>query len=1214
MSTTREEIEFITRFRTEALNAAAQAEEALRGLGEGAGDTSDGMEDAASAMELAAAAAAEAGAAFAAALVAFRAVGEGLQEFAEFETAMVNVAKVADLNDAALAALGERFEMLAVDMGIAVEEFTEVAAVAGQLGVNGVRNIALFTETVVALGGASNLVGEEGATVLARLLNVTGENIDTVGTLASVLVELGNNAAATEAEIAHMATAIAQSTAAYGTTTTFASALGAAMAEMGLRAEISGTSIGRFFTEIAMAAAQGGESAQRFADVMGTSVEQFRRVAQANPQQTYLDLLEAMSGMSNSDVLQFLDEMGLANAETLRTITPLIENYDRLTEVMALANAEANDPQALQQEMMRARNTLARDYVALVEAARTAIRDLGETWAPVARAVVQMTTEIIQLWNGLPAGFQDVANVLLVMVPAVASLRLAFSALSRVVGLLGLGGLVSGLTGVATGAGAAATAVGVLRVGLAAVGGPLGLAVTAGVAFLSFMRDAPLDLSRMQAATDDATESLRAYREAAEQAASDQERLSGMVSSTTLALLQQGRARMQEDLVSLREELARGVRDVSGGMVDDLADDLDEMLGMYEQLISTMAMRRSPEMMGASTGAQTILGQALGLDEVLPEFDSVMAEISAGLRQAQAGEEFDVFGLTSLMEQVRGVGPELLTILQELAYAAGDGDQDALWFRADELVEYASQFEFLTAEVDAFRNATDEAGRSQALINLRAALVEAYVAAQQFSGRGQEATEAMQALGETSLMIRALEAQLAGNEAEAAALAEALGLAANEADDLGDSPEPTFWEAADSAGALATNLSAALSAVRAIADEQITDLVSRAARAQIRADTVGDPVGRAEAMALFDFRQDIDDGGYGLIAGGRAGDLAAQEERVRSAARAAAEMEEAAREADRAWRELQSGGGGGGGGGEDGDGLAATIADMREEIRTRQESMELQARELELMRGTTAERAEARAQLQLMQAAQREGINIDREMAATGRTYREEIEATARAVGELAAQEEQRSQALESARERQEFFNQAQETLKEGILDAIMEGENLIDVLGNLTKAFARAALEAALFGSGPFGGGGGGLLGGLFDGLFGGLLGGATSVNAKGNVFYQSAIVPMAKGGRALLAEAGPEAIMPLDRAPDGTLGVRALGGAPGAAGMTVNYAPTFNIYSDGSVDREGGNPEENERLMRILDDSVRATVLEVLQREMNSGGMFNPPQKLYG
>jgi hypothetical protein len=65
----------------------------------------------------------------------------------------------------------------------------------------------------------------------------------------------------------------------------------------------------------------------------------------------------------------------------------------------------------------------------------------------------------------------------------------------------------------------------------------------------------------------------------------------------------------------------------------------------------------------------------------------------------------------------------------------------------------------------------------------------------------------------------------------------------------------------------------------------------------------------------------------------------------------------------------------------------------------------------------------------------------------------------------------------------------------------------------------------------------------------------GIGAISALGNIFSDGNVVPFAKGGipsvvhnptlapMALFGEAGPEAIMPLDRGPDGSLGVRMYG-----------------------------------------------------------------------
>jgi phage-related minor tail protein len=89
------------------------------------------------------------------------------------------------------------------------------------------------------------------------------------------------------------------------------------------------------------------------------------------------------------------------------------------------------------------------------------------------------------------------------------------------------------------------------------------------------------------------------------------------------------------------------------------------------------------------------------------------------------------------------------------------------------------------------------------------------------------------------------------------------------------------------------------------------------------------------------------------------------------------------------------------------------------------------------------------------------------------------------------------------------------------------------------------------------------GLAGGLND-IFGGLFGngqvsgnamGAIKPFAAGGVIGTPSYFPLSSGGLGLSGEAGPEAIVPLARGPDGRLGV-AMAGAGAPANVTVQIA----------------------------------------------------------
>ncbi|WP_279477828.1 phage tail tape measure protein [Aureimonas sp. SK2] len=128
-------------------------------------------------------------------------------------------------------------------------------------------------------------------------------------------------------------------------------------------------------------------------------------------------------------------------------------------------------------------------------------------------------------------------------------------------------------------------------------------------------------------------------------------------------------------------------------------------------------------------------------------------------------------------------------------------------------------------------------------------------------------------------------------------------------------------------------------------------------------------------------------------------------------------------------------------------------------------------------------------------------------------------------------------------------------------------GRSLEGVLRQLGGRISAIALDAALKPLTQ-------MAGGLFGQVLSGIGGGA----ARGGSSAPGGIVPFAKGGvvRAptyfpsggrigLMGEAGAEAILPLRRGPDGSLGVAAPGGAQGRAGPSVVFnvttpdAPSF-------------------------------------------------------
>lgn len=123
----------------------------------------------------------------------------------------------------------------------------------------------------------------------------------------------------------------------------------------------------------------------------------------------------------------------------------------------------------------------------------------------------------------------------------------------------------------------------------------------------------------------------------------------------------------------------------------------------------------------------------------------------------------------------------------------------------------------------------------------------------------------------------------------------------------------------------------------------------------------------------------------------------------------------------------------------------------------------------------------------------------------------------------------------------------------------ILEGASLTDVLGGLAEKMLNTAYSAAM---NPVTDHLGGLLANGLNSAVSGLM-----PFAQGASFSQGRVTPFAKGGvvsspttfpmrsgTGLMGEAGPEAIMPLQRGADGRLGV--VGGGGGAVTVNMNVS----------------------------------------------------------
>lgn len=236
----------------------------------------------------------------------------------------------------------------------------------------------------------------------------------------------------------------------------------------------------------------------------------------------------------------------------------------------------------------------------------------------------------------------------------------------------------------------------------------------------------------------------------------------------------------------------------------------------------------------------------------------------------------------------------------------------------------------------------------------------------------------------------------------------------------------------------------------------------------------------------------------------------------------------------------------------------------------------------------------ARAADQRAEAIQRvvRGLEDEIRLIGASETARRTHAALQQAGVELYSAEGQKiadlTERLVAMEEQQRRVDQAVDGIANAFSGALVAGESLRGGLAQVFKQIAsdimKSGIRNALMSQFGAVSGGGGLFGGLFQSFVGGgdRLTGALRMAglpafAKGGVFdglsaYSSQVVDRPTlfafaNGAGLMGEAGPEAIMPLSRGPDGRLGVRAEAPQQAPAARDSKLHVSVEVLENGNI-----------------------------------------------
>lgn len=166
----------------------------------------------------------------------------------------------------------------------------------------------------------------------------------------------------------------------------------------------------------------------------------------------------------------------------------------------------------------------------------------------------------------------------------------------------------------------------------------------------------------------------------------------------------------------------------------------------------------------------------------------------------------------------------------------------------------------------------------------------------------------------------------------------------------------------------------------------------------------------------------------------------------------------------------------------------------------------------------------------------------------------------------------------------------------DSITEFVMKGETDIkrfamSVIAEFTKIAVKQAVIAPIAGA-MFPGAGGAGAGTTASARGNVIQGGHVQAFAKGGVFDSPITFPMAGGRTGLMAEAGPEAIMPLGRDGQGRLGVR----ANGDSGVNINF----------QLINQSSQPLQKQSQEAFYDSDLKSIIIRTVVTDYTEGGQM--------
>ena len=307
-------------------------------------------------------------------------VVDSIRQFTKLESGLLDVQKTTGMADEDIQKLRRSLEALVLTTrGMTMEGLLNASAIAGQLGIRGVKDIGIFSKAVEMMAIATRYTAEEAALDLAKIAKVMNIPISQTEKLGDVINELSNRTTAFAPQVGEITKRAGSMGKSFGLTIPEMMGFAATMIDVGKTSQIGATAITRLLNQALL-------DTRGFARVSGMEFTKYARLVKDKPMVAISKFLKGLGKLDKFKKMEVLKELQLSGVRVAPALIAISENTKLLSENQKIANEQWKTGGSLMKEYANRAKGLGSAFTSIWEATRILRTRLGDVFSTAIKA------------------------------------------------------------------------------------------------------------------------------------------------------------------------------------------------------------------------------------------------------------------------------------------------------------------------------------------------------------------------------------------------------------------------------------------------------------------------------------------------------------------------------------------------------------------------------------------------------------------------------------------------------------------------------------------------------------------------------------------------------------------------------------------------------------------------------------------------------------